>query len=145
MSVYIWIALFVVLVVIEAITAQLTTIWFAAGALVAGVASFFDAPNWLQWVLFLAISIILVIFTRKFAKNVLKADPKPTNADAAIGQRGIVCEEIDNLNAKGAVKLNGIVWTARSEDGEIIPADSTVVTLRIEGVKLIVKKLNEED
>ena len=145
MSVYIWIALFAVLVVVEAITVQLTTIWFAAGALVAGIASICNAPNWLQWVLFLAVSVILVIFTRKFAKNVLKAEPKPTNADTAIGQQGIVCEEINNLDAKGAVKLNGMVWTARSDAGTIIPGETTVPAVRIEGVKLIVKKTNEED
>ena len=56
-----------------------------------------------------------------------------------------MCEEINNLDAKGAVKLNGMVWTARSEDGTIIPAEATVTAVRIEGVKLIVKKTNEED
>ncbi len=146
MSVYIWTALFIVLVIVEAATAQLTTIWFAVGALAAAVASFCNGPVWLQWTLFLVISVVLILCTRKMATSLLKAKPKATNADRAIGQDGIVTEEIDNLNAKGAVNLNGVYWTARSEDNSVIPVGETVTTVRIEGVKLIVnRKETKED
>ncbi len=142
MSVFIWIALFVVLIIIEAFTAQLTTIWFAAGAVVAAIASFLNAPEWLEWTLFFSVSFILLLFTRKIAIKLLKTSPKPTNADRALGQNGIVTEEIVNLNAKGSVSLNGTLWTARSLNGETISAGETVKVIRIEGVKLIVEKTN---
>lgn len=146
MSVYIWTALFIVLVIIEGITAQLTTIWFAVGAIAAAVAAFLNGPVWLQWTLFLVVSVVLILSTRKLARGLLKATPKATNADRAIGQDGIVTEEIDNLNAKGAVSLNGAFWTARSENNSVIPIGETVTAIRIEGVKLIVKKKgNKED
>lgn len=146
MSVYIWTALFIVLVIIEGITAQLTTIWFAVGAIAAAVAAFLNGPVWLQWTLFLVVSVVLILSTRKLARGLLKATPKATNADRAIGQDGIVTEEIDNLNAKGAVSLNGAFWTARSENNSVIPLGETVTAIRIEGVKLIVKKKeNKED
>ena len=146
MSVYIWTALFIVLIIIEGITAQLTTIWFAVGAIAAAVAAFLNGPVWLQWTLFLVVSVVLILSTRKLARGLLKTTPKATNADRAIGQDGIVTEEIDNLNAKGAVSLNGAFWTARSENNSVIPLGETVTAIRIEGVKLIVKKKeNKED
>ena len=140
MSVYIWTALFIVLIIIEAMTAQLTTIWFAVGALASAIAAFFNGPVWLQWTLFLVVSVVLILSTRKLARGLLKAKPKATNADRAIGQNGIVTEEIDNLNAKGAVSLNGMFWTARSEDNSVIPVGETVTAVRIDGVKLIVTR-----
>ncbi|MBO5401691.1 MAG: NfeD family protein [Clostridia bacterium] len=140
MSVYIWTALFIVLIIIEAMTAQLTTIWFAVGALASAIAAFFNGPVWLQWTLFLVVSVVLILSTRKLARGLLKAKPKATNADRAIGQNGIVTEEIDNLNAKGAVNLNGMFWTARSEDNTVIPVGETVTAVRIDGVKLIVTR-----
>ncbi len=140
MSVYIWTALFIVLIIIEAMTAQLTTIWFAVGALASAIAAFFNGPVWLQWTLFLVVSVVLILSTRKLARGLLKAKPNATNADRAIGQNGIVTEEIDNLSAKGAVSLNGMFWTARSEDNTVIPAGETVTAVRIDGVKLIVTR-----
>ena len=139
MPVYIWIILFVVLTVIEGLTAQLTTIWFAAGALVTIIATYLGAPEWLQWVIFLAVSLLLLAFTRKIALKLLKAVPKPTNADRIIGTVGMVSEDIDNIASRGLVKVCGSEWSARSEGGEQIPKGSEVEILRIEGVKVIVK------
>ena len=62
-----------------------------------------------------------------------------TNLDAVVGMEALVTEAIDNINARGAVKVYGKEWSARSADGEPVPAGTTVVVERIEGVKLIVK------
>ena len=63
-----------------------------------------------------------------------------TNADRAIGQETQVTEDIDNIHGKGAVVIRGVTWTARSEDGSIIPAGTMVKVLRIEGVKVFVER-----
>ena len=63
-----------------------------------------------------------------------------TNADRAIGQEAQVTEDIDNIHGKGAVVIRGVTWTARSEDGSIIPAGTMVKVLRIEGVKVFVER-----
>lgn len=140
MTVIIWIILLVVFLIVEALTAQLTTIWFAAGSLAAIVADLFNAPVVAQFLIFLAVSFVLLISTRKLAKKLSNGEHNRTNADRAIGQEGVVTEEIDNLNAKGLVSLDGSVWTARSSDGSIVPKGETVTAVRIEGVKLIVNK-----
>lgn len=134
-----WVVLLVVFIVIEAITAQLTTIWFAIGSFAAIIAEMLDAPDWLQWVVFAVVSAIAVVVTRPFVKKITAKQMQPTNADRCIGQTAIVTEEIDNIAGKGAATVGGITWTARSEDGSTIAKDSKVTVTRIEGVKLIVK------
>ena len=63
----IWLVLLIVAIVAEVLTMGLTTIWFAGGALVAIFAAILNAPVWLQVVLFLVVSLVLLIFTRPVA------------------------------------------------------------------------------
>ena len=67
-----------------------------------------------------------------------------TNADRALGETAKVTEAIDNAASTGAVYVDGKTWTARSADGSVIPAGTVVEILRMEGVKLFVKKLEEK-
>ncbi len=134
-----WVGLLVAFIVVEAITAQLTTIWFAAGAFAALVAEMLNAEIWLQWLVFVFVSAVAVIATRPFVKKLTAKKMQPTNADRCIGQTAIVTEEIDNVAGKGAATVAGVTWTARSESGETIAVGSKVTVAKIEGVKLIVK------
>lgn len=136
-----WIALLVVLVVIEAVTAQLVTIWFAAGAAAAIVAELLGAENWLQWIVFITVSAVTLIATRPLVKKATKQRIQPTNADRCIGQTAVVTEDIDNIAGKGQVHVNGTTWTARSSDGTTFTKDQHVKVERIDGVKLIVTSL----
>ncbi|MBR3767662.1 MAG: NfeD family protein [Clostridia bacterium] len=137
--VWIWLALLGILIIAEAATVQLTTIWFAGGALISLLLAAFGVKSILvQVIVFLAVSLILLIATRPLVKKYINKKSQPTNADRCIGAQAIVTEEINNLLAKGAVKVSGVDWTARSESGKIIPPDATVTVKRIDGVKLIV-------
>ena len=138
---FIWLIAMVVLLVIEGIVPGLVSIWFAAGALVALLAAWLGAPLWLQIVLFILVSLVLLLLTRPLAKKYVNSRTTPTNADRIIGQDCIVKEEIDNLRGTGAVAVDGKVWTARmdTQDGRA-PVGSVVQAVRIEGVRLIVKK-----
>ena len=140
MSMYIfWIVFLVLMVVVEVGTAQLTTVWFAVGCLFALIAEGFGAPIWLQWTLFVAGSLLLLIATRPLVRKLLRAKPLPTNADRYIGETAVVTEDIDNIAGKGTVKIKGILWTARSEDDAVTFSQGDRVTvIRIEGVKVIV-------
>ena len=133
-----WVILLVVFVVVEAITAQLTTIWFAAGAAAAIVAEMLGAEQWLQWVVFAVVSAIAVVATRPLVKKITAKRMEPTNADRCIGMTAIVTEEIDNVSGKGTAKVGGTAWTARSQNGEVIAQGSKVTVTAIEGVKIIV-------
>ncbi|NMA67713.1 MAG: NfeD family protein [Clostridiaceae bacterium] len=137
---YIWIGLTIVLIAIEAATVSLTTIWLAAGSLIAFVISLFKLPLWSQIISFLAVSILLLIFTRPVAVKYLKVGDHKTNVDMLIGQKGIVIMDITE-HATGQVKVRGQVWTAVSKTGENIKKDTEVVIEEIQGVKLIVSAL----
>lgn len=136
---YIWLALVIIFAVIEAATAGLTVLWFAIGSAAALIAAAFGGPIWLQIVLFIIISFACLILVRPLAKKKLNKKTQATNADRVIGMEAIVTEDIDNINSKGAVNINGITWSARSEDGQTILAGCRVKVIRIEGVKVFVE------
>lgn len=136
-----WTILLVVLVLVELATMGLTTIWFAAGALVALIAAACNAPLFVQIALFLAVSVLTLVFTRPIAMRYFNTGRTRTNVQSLIGQKGIVTGEIDNLKGSGQVTLNGMEWTARSSAEDcVIPEGSVVIVRRIDGVKLIVDR-----
>lgn len=137
-----WIVLLVVLIIVEAVTAQLVTIWFAAGAAAALVAELCGLEQWLQWVIFIAVSALTLIATRPLVRKITKKAVQPTNADRCIGQTAVVTEDINNIEGRGQVHVNGVTWTARSSDGTVFKKDERVTVEKIEGVKLIVKSQN---
>lgn len=137
---YFWIAAVIVLLIIEVATMQLVTIWFAVGAAAGLIAYLCNLPLVWQIVLFVAVSALALAVTRPFVKRFAHKEIDPTNADRCIGKTAIVVEDINNNLGKGAVKINGAVWTARSADGEPIETEKEVIIEKIDGVKLIVKK-----
>lgn len=136
-----WLVVLVVLVVIELLTMGLTTIWFAGGALVATVSSVFQAPLWLQVILFLIVSAVLLFSTRPVAVKYFNKDRVRTNAESLVGRQAIVISEIDNLQGIGQVNVGGMEWSARTRiDGVRLPAGTVTTILGINGVKLIVEE-----
>lgn len=141
-----WLMLFVVLLGIEILTMGLTTIWFAGGALAAFLISLIDCPVWLQAVVFIAVSLILLLVTRPFGGSVSESEDREDQRGQSVGKHAVVEEEIDNLEAKGSAQVQGVTWTARSEDDAIqIPAGALVRIVRIDGVKLIVRKAKDNE
>lgn len=139
----IWLILFVICIVLEIISMGLTTIWFAGGALVAYITSFF-AGELVQIIVFLLVSIILLVTTRPFAKKFINGKAEKTNVEAMAGKIGTVIESINNISATGKVSISGENWMARTENGEIIAEGELVEVIRVEGVKVIVKKKEEQ-
>lgn len=135
----VWLITLVVLVTGEAITVGLTFIWFAVGALGGLLVAVLGGAVWLQVVVFLALSAVTLVLVRPLAAKLLTPGISPTNADRILSQIALVTEDIDNIAETGQVKLFGQVWTARSENGEVIPAQTRVRILRIEGVKVFVR------
>lgn len=136
-----WLIALVALAFFEAITVGLVSIWFAVGALFGLFTSFFTDNIWIQVTVFLIVSLISLVAMRPLVRKYVTPKQVATNADRVIGGEGVVLETIDNLNAQGQVKINGSIWTARSDDGTTIPEGATVCIHRIEGVKLIVSQL----
>ena len=133
-----WLALMVVFLVTEAATVTMVSLWFAAGSLAALAASLLHAPVWLQVVLFLVVSALLLAALRPMARKHFTPKLSKTNVDAIVGSKGYVTADIDIVSATGTVKLGAMEWTARSTAGCAIPKGTLVQVDKIEGVKAFV-------
>ena len=136
--VYIWIGALVLFVVLEAATAGITSLWFVLGALVALGIALLGWAEWFQVGVFFTVSITSLFLLRPLVKKYIDPKKENTNVDALIGTQGLVLEKIDNISGQGRVKLGGMEWSARSENGENIEKDAVVTVVRIEGVKVFV-------
>lgn len=146
MPTLIWLGIFIVLVILEIPTMALTTIWFAGGAFVAFVLSLFQTEVLTQIIVFLIVSFVLLLCTRPLAVKYINKGHVKTNIDSLIGEQAKVTEQISNINDTGVVVLNGLEWTARTQNqGIIIPVNAIVTIEKIEGVKLIVRPTNKEE
>ncbi len=141
---WLWLGAAVLFGVVEALTAGLVSIWFVAGAAAALVGALLGAGLGVQVALFLAVSAAALAATRPLVRRFTKGGAVATNADRALGETAKVTEAIDNTASTGAVYVDGKTWTARSADGSVIPAGAMVQVLRIEGVKLFVKTIEEK-
>ncbi len=138
MEMLIWFGLMILFLVLEASSVGLVSIWFAAGSLVALIAAALGAGLAVQIILAVAVSALCLAAVRPLVRKYMKPKLVRTNVDAVVGNFAVVTEEINNLQATGAVKLGAVTWTARSTNDETIPAGATVRVDRVEGVKLFV-------
>lgn len=137
----IWLILIIVFLVIEIATVGLTSIWMAGGALAALILNKLGAGLIWQIAAFFAVSLVLMIFTRPFAKKFINSNRTKTNYEEVIGKLVKVTEKIDNINETGTAVVNGQEWTARAKNPEdIIEAGAIVRVVEITGVKLIVER-----
>ncbi len=137
-----WLAALIILLLVEAATVALVSLWFALGALAALLTSFWVDNLWVQFGVFLTVSLVSLLMIRPLTRRFVTPRQVATNADRAVGQEGVVTQTIDNLKARGQVSVQGTVWTARAQDDTAIPAGTQVKILRIEGVKLIVSPVH---
>lgn len=140
-EIIVWLSALVLLIVGEAVTVGLTFIWFAVGAAGALLVALLHGGVLLQILVFLVLSGLSLILVRPMAKKFFQTGVSPTNADLIIGKTALVTQTINNMEGEGQVSVSGQIWTARSEHGVVIPADSTVKILRIEGVKVFVESI----
>lgn len=135
----IWLSLAILLGMIEGMTAGLVSVWFAGGAVAAFITALVGGKFILQIVVFVVVSAILLASTRSLVKRRLLVENTATNADRILGRLAVVSEPIDNLKATGAVRIDGVEWTARCKEDKIINAGETVKILQIDGVKVVVE------
>ena len=135
-----WIIILVAALLLEAATFALVSIWFAFGSVVSLIAAALNAPIWLQFVLFILVSAVLLIFSRPLMKKLFPNKFTPTNSELLIGKNAVVIEEIDAEHGKGRVRINGVDWTAVTDSNDVIPKDSAVIVTEVRGAKLAVKK-----
>lgn len=140
----VWFAIAVGLIILECLTVNLVSIWFAGGAIAAMLVSFTKANFAWQLVAFVVVSGVLLVATKPFVKKVLKKKEK-TNCDMMIGKNVIVTEKVDNIKQTGAIVYNGLEWTARSAKDEVtFEKGENAIIMEINGVKVILMKEDKE-
>ena len=135
--VLIWFAVIIVAGVIEALTMDLSSIWFSAGAFFALLVSIFTEMIWLQVLVFIIFSVALLLGLRPVFKRYIKKNEIKTNADSLVGKNAICIKPIID-GERGEVKIEGKIWTAIANEN--ILEKEKVVVLAIKGVKLVVRK-----
>ena len=136
--VYVWFALLILFIWMEASTVTMVSTWFAVGSLAALLTAALGGEVWLQAVVFQAVTGISLALLRPIAKKYFNPKVVPTNVDAMAGRICQVVTAIDNSTPTGQVKIGDVEWTARSTDGSPIPAGTQVKIDRVEGVKAYV-------
>lgn len=140
-----WIGLLVICCVVEAMTVQLVSLWFALGSVGALIAAWLGAPLLWQWMIFAALSLLLLAVLRPLVSRLLRPKSDRTNADRIIGMEAVVTQTIDNQAGTGQIRLLSQTWTARTiQDGIIVPEGSTVYVEGIQGVKAMVVLTQQE-
>ena len=143
MMIWIWLGCIVGFGILEALTAGLISIWFVAGGIASLLCAILGAGTLFQIVVFIAVSAAALILTRPLVRRYTQGKSIPTNADRVLGQTAKVTEAINNENSTGAVYVDGRTGTARTTDGDVIPAGTLVQIERMEGVKLFVTRKME--
>ena len=138
MGIWIWLAMAVLFLVLEATTVTMVSLWFAGGCLVALLVAATGGGWGFQVFTALAVSALLLACLRPITRKHFTPKLTKTNVDAVIGAQGYVTADIDNMAATGTVKLGAMEWTARSTTGSVIPKGALVQVDKIEGVKAFV-------
>ncbi len=140
-----WLVLLIILLIIEIITVGLTSIWAAGGALAALVLNLLDISLLWQVVVFFIVTFVLLYFTRPFAIRFINTRREKTNYEGIIGKTIRIAETVDNISQTGMAVVNGQEWTVRAEkENETLEPGTLAKVVNIAGVKLIVRKYEEE-
>ena len=143
--IWLWLGAIVLFGVAEMVTESMVSIWFVAGSLAALVTCM---SGWAlggltaeatQVLVFAVVSAVALAVTRPLVRRFMTRPNVPTNLDRVLGMAAKVTEAVDNDRASGAVYVDGKTWTARSVNGDLIPAGTQVKVEKIEGVKLLVQ------
>lgn len=138
----VWLITAVVLGIIESITVALVSIWMAISAFAAAVFAFFGFSTAVQVLVFAAVSALMLILTAPLSKRFRQSKKVSTNADRLIGQEGVVLRRVDPIENKGQIKVMGQIWSAEGADGTELDIGEKVIVKAIEGVHVIVDRID---
>ena len=134
-----WLLFVLLFLFLELSTVNLVSVWFVAGATCALLVAALGLSLGVQIGVFIAVTALLLIFTKPAVKKILLQKTHATNFDRIIGKEGIVTQKIEGAKGTGQIRVQGSVWSAKSDNGEDLEVDTRVEILRIEGVKAVVK------
>lgn len=130
-------------IILETVTYQLVSIWFAIGALGGMIAAFSGVNFYVQMAVFIAVSFICILCLRPISMKFFKPRNVETNAQSLVGKEVLITSDVDNIRGLGEGKVDGKVWTVRSIDNSHVLKGETAVIEKIEGVKLMLKRKDD--
>lgn len=142
----IWLSIFVIGLIVEAIGTDLVSVWFSIGSVLALILSFIPGvPFWVEIIVFFVVSVACLLLVRPLARKYLRGQIVKSNADGLIGRKGMLMEKIDSLH-RGLVQIGDVKWTAIGiEDDTKIEKGAVVEIIAISGNKLIVREVPEKE
>ncbi|MBE5819248.1 MAG: NfeD family protein [Clostridiales bacterium] len=138
---YIWLIATGIFFIFEIFTSGFLIFWLGIGALLAMLTSFITDDLAIQFIVFVISSAALIPLTKPLVNKYIDSKTVKTNAYSIIEKKGIVTIEINSADATGQIKVNGEIWSAKSENEKIIPVGTEVKVLNIDGVKAVVQEL----
>jgi membrane protein implicated in regulation of membrane protease activity len=133
-----WLALAVVLGVVEVTTLDLTFLMLSAGALGGVAVALLGGPVILQVVVALVLALAMLGVVRPVALRHLRTPTATrTGVAALVGSGAVAIERVDAHG--GLIKLKGEVWSARTYDpSKVIEAGESVEVVQIDGATAVV-------
>ena len=136
-----WLIVAGIFFIIEIATTGFLIFWLGIGSLFAMITSFITDSIVIQTIVFVASSCILIPLTKPLADKLINKKTVPTNSYSLINKRGIVIVDINPIESVGQVKVNGEIWSAKTEDGTLLAKGTEIEVIKIDGVKLIVSPI----
>ena len=141
MMAYVWIALAIVMVLVEITTVQLVSVWFMVGALCAALTTLFTDSIVIQLAVFVGVSLLALLVTRPLVRRLKENRVQlRTNIDRLPGEKGVMLKPVENSESVGQAKVLGKVWSVKTDNPPLKEGD-TVRVIAVDGVKLIVEKV----
>lgn len=137
--VFLWVILAAAALTVDIITSNILFVSFTVGGILAIIANSMQMSDTSQIIIFIvtsliALSLIYPLITKKLKKTLSKT---PLMEQSYIGRRLQLEEDIIE---RGKIKVDGIYWTAKTENGPIYKGDTAEI-VGIDGNKLIIRKL----
>jgi membrane protein implicated in regulation of membrane protease activity len=136
---WVWIGMALFFLLAEVFTAGFVLACFGIGALAAAIPAFLGFGLVWQLLVFIIVSTVAVLFSRRFADRITGDQPQGLGIDRVLGKHALVIEDIDPHSPSGRVRVDVEEWRAESDDGSAIDKGTLVEVLAVDGTRLRVR------
>jgi len=134
-----WLTIAIITLLLDVITSSFLFVWFTIGGIAALIAMTLGSTELVQWVVFIAVSLIFMAVGYPIVKKTIKKTvPRTATMEEGYIGREITVDE--DVVEKALIKIDGIYWTIKNQGTPIKKGDKVKIT-GIEGNKMLVNKI----
>jgi membrane protein implicated in regulation of membrane protease activity len=141
---WVWIGMALFFLLAEVFTAGFVLACFGIGALAAAIPAFLGFGLVWQLIVFIVVSTVAVLFSRRFADRVTGDQPQGLGIDRVLGKQALVIEDIDPHSPSGRIRVDVEEWRADSATGAAISKGTVVEVLSVDGTRLRVQPVAQD-